>query len=73
MIEQHQSHRLQCVPLSVYLKETGESRESINKRVQRGIWRVGVEVLEVDGSKERWVDCVEIEKWARKNKSSLAA
>lgn len=70
---QQVQHRLQCIPLSIYLSETGESREAINKRIQRGIWRLGVEVLDVDGSRERWVDCVEVEKWARRSKTSLVA
>ncbi|EPM9779221.1 excisionase, partial [Escherichia coli] len=31
-------------------------------------WKEGVHVLKVDGVKERWVDLMEITKWARKNK-----
>ncbi|EQB4031028.1 excisionase, partial [Escherichia coli] len=33
---------LDCVPISTYCKETGETPEAINKRVQRGVWREGV-------------------------------
>ena len=68
-----QSRRLQCIPLSVYLNETGETRDAINKRIQLVVWRIGVEVLDVEGCRERWVDCAEVEKWARKSKTSLAA
>ncbi|MFT2906814.1 hypothetical protein [Escherichia coli] len=32
---------LDCVPISTYCKETGETPEAINKRVQRGVWREG--------------------------------
>ncbi len=45
---------LDCVPISTYCKETGETPDAINKRVQRGVWREGVQVLKVEGVKERW-------------------
>ncbi len=28
---------LDCVPISTYCKETGETPDAINKRVQRGV------------------------------------
>ena len=59
---------LNCVPISTYCKETGETSDAINKRVQRAIWHEGVQVLKVDGVKERWIDLDEVSKWARKNK-----
>lgn len=43
----------------------GETPESINKRIQRQYWIVGVHVLKVEGSKERWIDITEVNKWAR--------
>ena len=58
---------LDCVPISTYCKETGETPEAINKRVQRGVWREGVQVLKVEGVKERWIDLSEVAKWARQN------
>lgn len=58
---------LDCVPLSAYCLSTGESREAIDKRIQRGFWQEGVQVLKPDGSKERWVDLSEVNKWARQN------
>lgn len=60
-----------CVPLSTYCKETGETPEAINKRIQRKIWKEGVHVLKVDGVRERWVDLEEVNKWARKSKDPL--
>lgn len=48
----------------------GETPESINKRIQRQYWIVGVHVLKVDGSKERWIDITEVNKWARRNKQA---
>ncbi|MCL7677767.1 excisionase, partial [Klebsiella pneumoniae] len=47
---------LDCVPISTYCKETGETPDAINKRIQRGVWREGVQVLKVEGVKERWID-----------------
>ena len=44
---------------------TGETPEAINKRIQRGIWREGIQVLKIAGVKERWIDLHEIDKWAR--------
>lgn len=48
----------------------GETPESINKRIQRQYWIVGIHVLKVEGSKERWIDIAEVNKWARKNKQA---
>lgn len=46
----------------------GETLDAVNKRLQRGVWKEGVQVLNVEGSKERWIDLTEVSKWARKNK-----
>ncbi|HAF2131266.1 TPA: excisionase [Salmonella enterica] len=59
---------LDCVPISAYCKETGETTDAINKRLQRGVWAEGVQVLKVEGVKERWIDLCEVTKWARKNR-----
>ncbi|CRL46033.1 hypothetical protein SGGMMB4_04259 [Sodalis glossinidius str. 'morsitans'] len=57
----------ECIPISTYCKNTGENIEAINKRIQRGLCREGVQVLKIDGVKERWIDLSEVCKWARKN------
>lgn len=62
---------LECVPISSYCRDSGETVEAINKRIQRGVWLEGVHVLKVDGVKERWIDLTEVSKWARKNKDRL--
>ncbi|QIE96164.1 excisionase [Pantoea stewartii] len=62
---------LHCVPLSTYCKNTGESVEAINKRIQRKIWQEGVHVLKVDGVRERWIDLDEVNRWARNSKDPL--
>ncbi|MEI7407949.1 excisionase [Pectobacterium aroidearum] len=59
---------LDCIPISTYCREVGESIDTINKRIQRKVWVEGVHVLKVDGVKERWVDLAEVARWARKNK-----
>ncbi|WP_308539061.1 excisionase [uncultured Pantoea sp.] len=62
---------LQCVPISTYCQNTGESIEAINKRIQRKIWREGVHVLKVDGVRERWIDLDEVNRWARNSRDPL--
>jgi hypothetical protein len=59
---------LDCIPLSAYCMSTGESIDAINKRIQRGVWKEGIQILKVDGVKERWVDLTEVTKWARKGR-----
>lgn len=59
---------VECLPISKYCELFGESTDAINKRVQRHFWQEGVHVLKVDGSKERWIDIKEVNKWVRKNK-----
>lgn len=59
---------LECVPISIYCKEIGETIEAINKRVQRGIWKEGIQILKINGVKERWIDLSEVSKWARETK-----
>lgn len=56
---------LSCVPLSIYCQQSGESPDAINKRVQRGVWREGIHLLNIAGVRERWVDLDEVNKWAR--------
>ncbi|MDK9373394.1 excisionase [Lelliottia sp. V106_10] len=59
---------LDCVPISKYCQDSGETVEAVNKRIQRGLWVEGCHVLKVDGVKERWIDLSEVSKWARQNK-----
>ncbi|MFS1538841.1 MAG: excisionase [Candidatus Phlomobacter fragariae] len=46
----------ECVLISKYCELFGESTEAINKRLQRQFWQESVQVLKVEGSKERWID-----------------
>lgn len=59
---------IDVVPITTYCGSVGETLDAVNKRLQRGVWQEGVHVLKVDGSKERWIDLMEVSKWARKNK-----
>lgn len=65
------SFELECLPISKYCELFGDSSDAINKRVQRQFWYEGVHVLKVEGSKERWIDVKEVNKWARKNKQDI--
>ncbi|MGL4517732.1 MAG: hypothetical protein ACRCUH_13715 [Shewanella sp.] len=57
-----------AIPLSTYLSTIEiTDRDTINKRIQRGIWQLGVHIVNVDGVKERWVNIAEVTKWAMKN------
>lgn len=70
MSEAIQQYNIQVrtLPLSAYCKMMGLSRETINRRVERGIWQLGKQVIKVGGSKERYVDLKEIDEWVLKNK-----
>lgn len=59
---------LDCVPLSTYCRDSGETVDAVNKRIQRGLWIEGIHVLKIDGVKERWIDLLEVSNWARQNK-----
>ena len=56
---------LRCVPLSQYCKLVETTPDAINKKIQRGTWMMGVQVLSPPGERERWVDLDEVERWAR--------
>lgn len=56
---------LRCVPLSHYCKLVDTTPDAITKKVQRGTWLEGVQVLHPPGDRERWIDLDEVEKWAR--------
>ncbi|EEU9456731.1 TPA: excisionase [Escherichia coli] len=62
------SLNIDCVPITTWCRDMGETLDAVNKRLQRGVWEEGVQVLNVEGSKERWIDLTEVSKWARKNK-----
>ena len=60
------------MPIITYCKVFGLTPEQINMRLNRGVWQKDVHVLSVDGSKERFIDLEEVDKWARKNKIHAA-
>jgi len=62
---------LDVIPISAYCQSTGETADAITKRVQRGVWKEGVQVLKVDGVRERWIDLTEVSKWARESRDPL--
>lgn len=56
------------MPITKYCEVFGLTLAQINRRLERGIWQKNVQVLEVEGVKERIIDLDEVDKWARKNK-----
>ncbi len=54
-----------CVPISVYCQNYNESLDAVNKRIQRGEWKLGEQYHKVEGVKERWVDLEGVTKWVR--------
>ena len=61
------------VPLSKYCEISGESLQAVQRRITRGIWVEGTQVIKIDRIKERWIDLTEVEKWARNGGSYQAA
>ncbi len=62
-----------AIPLSTYLNTIElTDRDTINKRIQRGIWQLRVHIVNVDGVKERWVNIAEVTKWAMRNSPHAA-
>jgi hypothetical protein len=50
---------------------TGETTETIDKRVERGVWRQGKHVLKLAGVKGRWIDLDEVTAWAREKENHV--
>lgn len=64
---------LTVVPISKYCEISGESKDAVTKRIDRGIWLEGKQVVKIAKVKERWIDLDEVEKWARSGGSYNAA
>ncbi len=56
-----------ALPIKTYCELYHDTVDAINKRINRKIWSVGKEVTKPEGSKERWVNIKEVEKWALRN------
>lgn len=56
-----------CVTQKAYCQLYHESKDAIDKRIERGIWRKGVEYHMIDGVRERWIDLKAVSEWVRKN------
>ncbi len=62
---------MKVIPLSKYCEITGLKKESILKRLERGIWRLGVQVLKLRGIKEYHIDTEAVDKWARDKQNHI--
>lgn len=58
------------VPLKKYCELHDTTPEAIRQRLSKGIWQVGLQVLEIEGT-GRWVDLDAVDAWARKQGQSL--
>lgn len=47
---------LRCVPLIQYCKLVETTPDASNKKIQHGMWMMGVQVLSPPGEREQWVD-----------------
>ena len=58
---------LSIVPIKQYCKLSGETLASVTRRIERGLWIEGKQVVKINGVRERWIDLTEVETWARNN------
>ncbi|MFZ7342893.1 excisionase [Avibacterium volantium] len=63
---------VKTLPITTFCEIFGYTLSQINRRLERGIWQENVQVLKVEGCKERMIDLEEVDKWARKNKCHVA-
>ncbi|EOV5296017.1 TPA: excisionase [Klebsiella variicola subsp. variicola] len=56
---------LECIPLKAYCHMTGELPEKVKERVASKLWRLGTHVIKVPGSRDWWIDLVEVNNWVR--------
>jgi hypothetical protein len=59
----------------VYQSQLIAKREHLRPSTNgcNGVWREEIQVLKVDGVKERWIDLSEVAKWARQNRQNFRA
>ena len=55
---------LSWVPLPKYLEQSGEAREAVIKRFQRGHWLKGIHGRKPEGSADLWMNLEAINDWA---------
>ncbi len=56
---------LKVMPLKKYCEESGETENAVQRRIDRGYWLVGKEVLKIDHVKQNWIDIEAVAEWAR--------
>ena len=52
------------VQLDVYLRDRGDTREAVRKRLRSGHWLRGVHARVPDGSKSLWINLAAVDDWA---------
>lgn len=52
------------VPQPIYCAAFGETVDTINRRIANGHWQKGKHYNKPNGSKVRWINLEEVQKWA---------
>ena len=60
---------MNVIPLREYCDLEGVGANTIRRRIQRGVWREGHEVLLIKGLKGYYVDVEAVERWMRDPKN----
>ncbi|WP_045406749.1 hypothetical protein [Vibrio jasicida] len=60
---------MNVIPLRVYCELEGVEAEAIRKRIQKGLWRQGKEVLLINGLRGYYIDVDAVERWMRDPKN----
>ena len=63
---------LRTVPIAKYCELSGESPETVRKRIKRGHWVKGIHAIKPPHIRELWIDLEAVEQWIRNGGNSLA-
>ena len=63
---------LRTAPIAKYCELSGESPETVRKRIKRGHWVKGIHAIKPPHIRELWIDLEAVEQWIRNGGSSLA-
>ncbi|MBB66896.1 MAG: hypothetical protein CMP19_05120 [Rickettsiales bacterium] len=64
---------VKVVPLKAYCATSLETKEAVERRIERGIWIEGKHYYKIQNVRERWIDIEAVEEWARNGGNSRVA
>lgn len=64
---------MKVVPLKAYCATSLETKEGVERRIERGIWIEGKHYYKIQNVRERWIDIEAVEEWARNGGNSRVA